>query len=470
VNVQMIPLTLGLVLFAWTVLTLPSRNAATLPAVLHNGAWVIALLIMASGLMNYDPLSGYAWFLIGGSIFAFNLAVLLGSRVRSSPTADPNQTRVTPLVSLPQFRLLTVFFSIGFLVYLLTISKNFGITTLITDPATIRGFSTVSYLEAFPLYGKLLFYLGPLCLILTLFPQYVEGLKGRAYRIPLALYFAGAQAATLQRTNLFVCLVWAGGLIILRMLNTGSSGGRVRIDGRRLAALIAAVVVGLTTFQGLAVALGKTGSNNAAINSAVDPRIQGNPLTSVLHYASSGVPAFGKLLESTNPDWPPTQTSAPVYGDYNPQTWGLATFAGPLKLVPEIPHWQEVAPFIYLPVPTNVYTWLEPWYRDFRAPGVMLGSFFLGLLVNSVSRRRYLSPEAMLLAGLLVGFTGLATFINRYTSVMSIVLYAAIWALGLTRRRREDRARNADRKRASVMRATGAPRRIPAKVLPARPR
>lgn len=436
-NLQMIPLTLGLVVLAWSLLTLPARNGAMLPATLHNGAWVIALLIMGSGLMNYDPLSDYAWLVIGSSIFAFNLAILMGGGARSRPIAASGEIRAVPLVTMGQYRFLTALFSIGFGIYLLTIAHSFGLTTLVTDPAAIRGYSTVSYMEAFPIYGKVLFYLGPLCLILTLFPQYVDGLKGRRSRLPLALYFTGAQVATLQRTNLFVCLVWAGGLIMLTLLQPDPLEGRVRIDGRRLVALLGAVIVGLAVFQGLAVALGKTGNNNAAIASVVNPALQNSPLTGVLHYASSGVPAFGKLVESTNNDWPPADSTGPVYGDYNPQTWGLATFAGPLKLVPGIPHWQEIAPFIYLPLPTNVYTWLEPWYRDFRAAGVMVGSFLLGLVVSSVARRRYFSPEAMLLAGLLVGFTALATFVNRYMSVMSIVLYAAIWAFGRARRRRE---------------------------------
>jgi hypothetical protein len=460
----MIPLTLGLVVLAWSLVTLPARNGAMLPATLHNGAWVIALLIMGSGVMNYDPLSDYAWLVIASSIFAFNLAILMGGGARSRPLAasnDETEIRTAPLVTFGQYRFLTVLFSLGFGIYLVTIADSFGLTTLVTNPAAIRGYSTVSYMEAFPIYGKVLFYLGPLCLILTLFPQYVDGLKGRRSRLPLALYFAGAQVATLQRTNLFVCLVWAGGLIMLTLLHPDPVTGGVRINGRRLVALLAAVIVGLAVFQGLAVALGKTGNNNAAITSVVDPALQNSPLTGVLHYASSGVPAFGKLVESTNSDWPPAESSGPIYGDYNPQTWGLATFAGPLKLVPGIPHWQEIAPFIYLPLPTNVYTWLEPWYRDFRAAGVMVGSFLLGLVVSSVARRRYLSPEAMLLAGLLVGFTALATFVNRYMSVMSIVLYAAIWALGHARRRRERLAAADTMRQLSPMQARGVPHRRP---------
>ena len=107
--------------------------------------------------------------------------------------------------------------------------------------------------------------------------------------------------------------------------------------------------------------------------------------------------------------------------------------AAPLKLVPGVNRWEEIAPFTAVPTKTNVYTWLEPWYRDFRAPGAILGALVVGMLVGSAARWAGRSPRLLVLGGLLVGFSGLATFVNRYAAVMSIILYVSIWWLGRPR-------------------------------------
>lgn len=422
-NIDSSALILLIGLTTWTVISFNGRNPLMVPAALHNGAWIVALAIVASGLMNYRQISSYAWVLIATSIFAFNLGVATSARPGSAhKTSSPKH-----FVTMRQFWILNFGFGAGFAIYLYSISTSFGLGTLVSDPTSIRGYSTISYLEAFPIYGKVLFYLGPLCFILAAFPEYVEGLRGHSWRLPLLIAVAGAQVATLQRTNIFVCLVWAIGLLLLR--STPSSEERARGRGRRIVALTISMAVGLAAFQGLALALGKTGNTNASINSVVDERLQGSSFTSVFHYASSGVPAFGNLVESDNRSWPPSAASGPIYGDYNPQTWGRATFSAPLKAVPGMSPWEEVAPFTSLPVPTNVYTWLEPWYRDFRMPGVLGGSLAIGLLVGYLTRRRGERPEIMLLAGLIIGLSGLATFVNRLSAVMTIVLYLAIWFL-----------------------------------------
>lgn len=431
---------LALFVILWTIISVRSRDTDTSPAILHNAVWAGGLLIIGSGLMRYAPMSGYAWLLIASAIFCFNSGVVIaGARPKYRFVKLAPVVTARFLVTRRMYRTLLLGFSVGFAVYLVTIAENYGLATLILDPARIRSYSDVSYMEAFPLYGKILFYLGPLCLILTIFPEFVQGLRERplVWRLAIMTYLAGAQVATLQRTNLFVGIVWAAGLLVLRLQHQDSDGQPRRLNSKKVVSLMAAAVVGLIVFQGVALALGKTGTENSAINSVVDPRLRNNPATSVFHYASSGIPAFGKLADSQNEEWPPPPSGRPVYGDYNPQTWGAATFAGPLKLIPGGPHWNEIGPFIYLPVPTNVYTWLEPWYRDFRWAGVLFGSFITGIIIGRFARRRHHSPEAMLAASLLVGFSGLAIFVNRYMSVMSVVIYVTLWFMGALRRSRE---------------------------------
>jgi hypothetical protein len=187
-------------------------------------------------------------------------------------------------------------------------------------------------------------------------------------------------------------------------------------------------LVALVVFQGIALMLGKTGTSNPHVRYAVDPVMRDSSLTGVLHYAGGGIPAFGLLVESRNEAWPPAKGFGDLYGDYNPQTWGAATLGAPLDMVPGAPQWREIAPFVRLPAPTNVYTWLEPWYRDFRIPGAIAGSLVVGCLAGFFTRRT-LRPAQLLLGGLVVGVTGLAVFVNRLTSTMTLVLVLALGVL-----------------------------------------
>lgn len=415
------------------------------PALLHNLAWSIGAGVVASGLLGYVDVGVPAWALIVTSIVLVNVGIALA--VGRSPSFSPmsrDDAGLVGLLPLWQFKVLVILYAVGVVGYLGTISDLFGISVLISDPAAIRSATEVSYLVELPLYAKLLYYLGPLCLVLGVYSQYVDGLHGKAWRIPLILLIAASQLLTLQRTNLFVALVWFAGLLVIgiypnrqnrisgRTTNRASQGPTS--TGRRAAVILMIGVVGVATFQGLAAALGKTGFENQAFSRSIDPRLRQNNLVSPMFYASSGLPAFSELTSSDIDRYPPDR--AIVFGTYNPQTWGAATFSGPNRLLPYQRRWNEVAPFTAVPQSTNVYTWLEPWYRDFREFGVMGFSVVVGMLIGATVRRRKRNVEWQLLAGLLVGLTLLATFVNRYATVMSLVIYLAIGVLALANRNR----------------------------------
>jgi hypothetical protein len=423
-------LVLATVLLIWTVVASALNKRLWLSVLPHNAAWILGCAIVGSGLLNYEPLSAYAWVLITSAIIAYNMGVAIScGRSGQAPAVTVGES--TPLTSLRVYAALLLLFVAGLVVYLWTIAVNYGLGTLIWDPGSIRAYSEIGYLEQFPLYGKLLFYLGPLCFVLAVHPRLVHGLSDSpvALRMGIAAFLLIAQSATLQRTNVFVCIVWAAGVALLQLGRPSSHTQKRRVT-TGVGALLAFGIIGLVIFQGLAVALGKTGTENRDIAYSVSPSLRSSPLTGVLHYAASGVPAFGKLVESRNDAWPSAESQGIVWGDYNPQTWGAATLAGPLKLVPGIERWREIAPFTRLPAPTNVYTWLEPWYRDFRAPGVIFGALGVGLFVGNVANPRTDSPRLLMLGGLVLGLTAMATFINRYAAVMTIVLYFAVWWLG----------------------------------------
>lgn len=407
------------------------RDSPLRMALLHNGAWTVALAVYATGWLRFDRLSDRAWLLIAASILIFNLCVSLAARRASSRRRpEEDRPRRTDLLTVPGYLFICALFFTGFGLYLQMIVDNFGLDTLLQDPRSIRASESIAYMAEFSVVGKLLYYLGPLCMVLGIFPKYVRGLKKHAWRLPLVALIALAQLASLQRTNLFVGLVWILGLMLLELEER--SDGRMT---RRLVGIVLAVAVGVIAFQGMASLLGKTATSDTRVTYAVDPGIRDSPWLSMMIYASSGIPAFSALVESDLDRWPPEQGGA-VYGEFNPQTYGAATFSGPMRVVPGVRRWNEVAPFTTVPHLTNVYTWLEPWYRDFRSPGVLIGSGLMGLLAGSLGRLRVRGPEYQLLAALVLGLSGLATFVNRYGMVMTIVSYMALAALGLASRRR----------------------------------
>jgi oligosaccharide repeat unit polymerase len=431
---------LAVALVVWTMLAFSLDRRLFYAVLLHNVAWIAALAIVGSGVMNFTPLSPFAWTVLTGALIAFNMGVALarGRPGRAVGGTLPNRAGAAPLTSFGMYLLLLAGFTAGLAVYLWTVASYYGLDVLVSDPSSIRAYSEddPGYLQLFPLYGKVLFYLGPLCFLLTVLPDLVRGLRNKpaSFRYSVALFLLVAQAATLQRTNIFVSVGMVLGVVLLRA-GSGNTPVRKVPAARRLGGMLALAAVGVVAFQGIAVALGKTGSEDAEVTYSVDPSIRDTPLVGIFQYATSGIPAFGNLVDSRDERWPDPSDLGNAYGDFNPQTWGKATLAAPLKLVPGIDQrWQEIAPFTAIPSKTNVYTWLEPWYRDFRAPGAILGALTIGLLVGSAARMAGRSPRALVLGGVLVGFSGLATFVNRYGAVMSIILYLIIWWLGRPRR------------------------------------
>jgi len=108
-----------------------------------------------------------------------------------------------------------------------------------------------------------------------------------------------------------------------------------------------------------------------------------------------------------------------------------STFSPILKAIPGARRWDDIAPFINTGVLTNVYTWLEPFYRDFRAVGVVLGTFLLGLVISVLYRRRAKSARVFWIQAIFISSVFLATFgpkINNTQFISEVLFVLAITA------------------------------------------
>ncbi|MGO1466500.1 MAG: O-antigen polymerase [Microbacteriaceae bacterium] len=420
-------------LVVFTLLTRAFARHAYLPVLVHNATWGLVLAVLGTDLIRYRDAQLESWAVLLIGLLFFNVGAW--ATAGKTPAAEgqvPAVGRGATIISPRTLGVLLALYMIGFAVYLATVSRRFGITTLFNAPEEIRGAAGESYLSSVPLWARLLMYIGPVLFAFLLVPGAIEGRIPFLARIVLIMTLAGTMLLLLQRTNIIagVLLAVAGYLIDSGVARKRAATRRVRGTNRsarsvsrlRHPAVIlgAAAVVGLMLFQIVGNALGKTGSA-AETRGVASEVLTRTGLTSPVGYMTAGVPAFLLLTESSNKEWPP-EGSRVVYGDYNPQTWGTATFEPFTSIIPGIRQWNSVAPFVDVGIPTNVYTFLEPFYRDFRIGGVVIGSLLLGGISTYLYRTRFVSARRYWLSALVLSSLFLVTFVAKVNSTMYVFI------------------------------------------------
>lgn len=428
------------------------------PLFWHNSVWVLTLLLLGTNLIDYDESSTTAWLVLLAGLLAFNVGSLLA--MSPAPDSIVNRGRkaftIKPLVTRKLLLVTCLVYFASFGVYLYSISVNYGLQVLLTDPSSIRAISLdgESYLSKTPQIARLGLNLGPVLLVIFAVREAASDALNFAFRMVMVLVIAGTMLAMLQRTNLFMAILWYLAYVLSKQsVGERASGGKrgmpdnlsiKRTQSRRRGGLILAAIAGplilLLAFQLLGSALGKTGQQ-ALSTGRVSPTLAASGFSDAYVYATAGVPAFLKLVDSTNNQWPPDKVpGGQIVGDYNPQTYGAATFGPLAKLVPGAKAWNPIAPFMDIGILTNVFTWFELPYRDFRLGGVVAFGFIMGFVTTRGFIRRYESAGLYWMQAAFFSTLFLSTFVAKISTAIFWTGVLYVTAATIYTRRRQSTA------------------------------
>lgn len=399
----------------------------------HNIVWISALLLLATNLIAYDEGSPTAWLVLLCGLLSFNVASLLAfAPSRSATLSFTNlQTQSTPLVSRSFLFTATAIYFVAFSVYIYSLSTFYGLDTLLTNPGSLRAMSLdgESYLSRTPFLARLGLNLGPVLLVVFAVPKSVSVPLAPALRAVMVVVLGLTMLAMLQRTNLFMAILWyVACFISSRRAKSSGPGVEPRrrvldpIELKRRRRFATAMVVGplilFLSFQFVGGALGKKGQQ-ALSSGRVNSGLAASGLTDIYGYTTSGVPAFLKLVDSQNTRSPAEPVPGQmIVGDYNPQTYGMATFSPLLERIPGIPHWNPIAPFIDIGVLTNVFTWFELPYRDFRLIGVGVYGFLGGFLTSRLFVMRFRSSRIFWIQSAFFSTVFLSIFVAKTSTAI----------------------------------------------------
>lgn len=445
-------LVVSLILIASSVLARGINRDGSRPLIWHNNVWLATLLLYATNLIAYDSSSSTAWLVLLSGLLAFNVASIAALPRRRDSVFSANEETVSlqPLLSRRVLFFACTVYLVSFGFYLYSIHSNYGIGVLFTDPGSIRAISLdgESYLSRTPQLARLGLNLGPVLLVVFAVRESVQRPLGLLTRSVMLLMLMATMLAMLQRTNLFMAILWYLAYTMSRhhigavdkMPVRGRSGLPAKPDSasindkRKKGFMVAAAggaIVLVLAFQLMGSALGKTGQQ-ALSTDRVSPELEASGLSNIYVYATAAVPAFLKLVESPNEQWPPERVPGQqIVGDYNPQTYGVATLGPLTEFVPGVREWNPIAPFMNVGILTNVFTWYEHPYRDFRLPGVVVFAFIMGFVSTRMFTHRFRSAQIYWTQSAVFSTLFLSTFVAKIGTAIFWVglLFVAIVAL-----------------------------------------
>ena len=439
------------VLMAFTLLGRTINRDGSRVMTWHNSVWILVLGLLSSNVITYYEAPATSWLVLLVGLAAFNVAALLAlSTASATKSANQNpHTAASPVISRSFLYAATAVYFTAFGVYLYVLATSYGLDVLISDPGSIRALSEdgQSYLSRTPLAARLGLNLGPVLLVMFAVRGAVSRPLNIWFRSGMLILISISMMAMLQRTNFFMAVLWYLAYLLsqrsLRIergsLDTPATpSSRHRIPNpKALLGFVLGPLALFESFQFLGNALGKTGQQ-AVSSGRVSDVLASSGLTDIFTYATGGIPAFLKLVDSENSRMPPARLpGALVVGDYNPQTYGSASLGPISQLIPGIPLWDPIAPFVDIGFLTNVFTWYELPFRDFRLGGVLIYAVAMGFCSTWLFIRRYESPTIFWVQSALFSTVFLSVFIAKTSTLIfwTGIIFVVIAAQSLRKKR-----------------------------------
>ncbi len=376
--------------------------------------WFFALALYHLHWLDFTPIRQSAWTLIDVSLLTFGLGWII-PWLAWNPREEQSPELVKRQVSAGRLRIaIFICFVLGVIwaiTFLLAIRSTIGLAAYIEAPAEIRAAMS----QGGELQEPLIAFDWLNVANVTLCSFYLFVLKGPSRKIiwPILLLSVAALFLMQDRTHFFYAVCWAGFVLLHSM----------RVTMKKLL-LLGAIGIGVLLSQFLLVAvwLGKVAENNESLMQAANVQ---DAMTFML-------PPYMYITES----FPSLQ----VYIDMElPTTHGLMTFYPTLRLLRAVDPTLRtpssvVTEFVQVPFDSNTFTWLQEFYDDYGAAGVVIGPWVIGVITSFVYFRmlRTRTFYTTLVNGLFSYCAALSVFANHFTQgpawyFLAVTFVIAVW-------------------------------------------
>lgn len=344
------------------------------PATAFSGVWAVLCTSYFLHLINLYPILPTTWFIVGGAALAYlagaGLASFMSGGSRRSVGIDALSINHAALK-----RLVTVLYVLGLLsfsAYLVEIELRLGIQTLFLQPWVLR-IALGNY--EFTWFAKYYYFTVPASGLAVIHLK-VSG-RQRRLMVWIVVTCLVLSIATTGRASLIQQAIWLSFIILYA---SPSKRTLPRLSTLALQATMVAVLVGL--FIAAGNWMGKT-FRNSYLATTTDVEDSFSSAVIPYFYFTAGIPSFQNEL------------AEPLELGYGANTFLPVAKLCAAALRREDP--SEISEFTKVPYPSNTYTYLEPYFRDFGIPGALVLPFFLGLGSMYVYLRMVRLPSVALI-------------------------------------------------------------------------
>ncbi len=329
------------------------------PASLYTILWMFSLGLYYVGLERFYALTAdtIIVFLSALLMFIFGSVIakmLTDKHQASRPVETPRRLKPEPYLPIVIYLLFLVGL-LGSILYYVQFDRLIGIDSLWLAPALVRYEDSLGELQHIGLIGVLRSFVVPSFALAII---YIRVNSQRRNRIMWAVAAAAflLSVPSSARTTIAMEIVWAG----LAWIYVSQS------CQQRLATVRAALVLAVVPVLLLAYFLVTTNLQQKAIEEQA-----GVPDVAV--YTVSSFPAFQVMVQSPAAFDPGTSLSfgavSRVLNELDPEHYVYPDY---------------VQPYVNVPMPTNIYTYLDALFLDFGWFGVVIGPFILGLFITLI--------------------------------------------------------------------------------------